>query len=260
MEAKNKLDLKRLIEKSLSLIPEPVFKQIFEVKVMKNTLETLQDYIYVPSVKLWVAKEKSLFNLDWGKQQKQLKKQNLGMLTPKQFLEFIKYLKTDYQEINKQGAIKILDEILKVRDPFRAENLDAYFERRKNGLYILTENKTKSELLDKSTLMKDKDPGINLDSLLQLANKQGLPTKRTKKGEFCYNHPINYGVAGFYACFARAILVCDRYHGYSDPALGVRAKKIPEFNYNNSDIKQILNKYTQKLLGTERVLLKELTK
>src|SRR3989344_5878972 len=82
-------------------------------------------YIYVPSINLFVAKEKILHSKNWEQTHQELQKQNQRMLTILQFVSFINYLKS------VPSYHPILDEILTVRDPWRSEWLDAYFEKRK---------------------------------------------------------------------------------------------------------------------------------
>jgi hypothetical protein len=64
--------------------------------------------------------------------------------------------------------------------------LDAYFEKREDGFYVLTGNKTKAEKLDKNTLMEDRTPGISLDSWLSNPTSQGLPRKNVAEGDLHY--------------------------------------------------------------------------
>ena len=51
-------------------------------------------FIYVPSINLYVAKERSLQGLNWSNTHDELKKQNLSMPTIHQFREFLKYLRS----------------------------------------------------------------------------------------------------------------------------------------------------------------------
>jgi len=183
-------------------------------------------FIYVPSINLYVAKERSLQGLNWSNTHDELKKQNLSMPTIHQFREFLKYLKSGYQ--NRKEAEKILDDILTVREPWRAEWLDCYFEKRKSGIltkefYILTGNKSKAEKLD-DYLQEDKLPGINLDEWIdgKNVNKHGLPTKNSQDGKLYYWAPREGGVAGFDAFSDGAYLYCFRYPSNSDSVLGVR--------------------------------------
>jgi len=192
----------------------------------------LKGFVYVPSIKLYLAKERDLNGLNWNQAQEELRKRNLMMPTPYQFREFLKFLKTGYQD--RQEAEKILDEILTVRNPWRAEWLNARFEKRKDGLYMISENilvngkyQNIEQKLD-NFLAEDKTPGISLDDWLNSNSQHGLPTAKVKKGELYYWYPRSGSVAGFGADSVWAYLGCYWGPEYSDSLLGVRAcaKKI----------------------------------
>src|SRR3989338_4501364 len=53
----------------------------------------LKGFIYVPSIRLYVAKEKTLYGKNWYECHEELHKKDLYMITLPQFIEFIKYLK-----------------------------------------------------------------------------------------------------------------------------------------------------------------------
>ena len=173
------------------------------------------DFIKLPSG-IYVAKEKTLHGKNWFDSHKALQKQGNRMLMPIEFVEFLNHTKDNFPEIYR--------EITEVRSPWRAEYLDAYFEKRKDGLYILTGNRTKPEKLDEDTLMEYRIPGISLDDYLSRAHtSQGLPRRDVKKGNLYFWHPRNGSVAGFGAYVSRAYLYCDRFHSYGYSVLGVRA-------------------------------------
>src|SRR3989344_5382349 len=73
------------------------------------------NFIYVPSINLYVAKEKILFNHDWYKTHEELEKLNLRMYTPAEAKAFLDYLlkneQTGTSDASKQDIEKILDEI-----------------------------------------------------------------------------------------------------------------------------------------------------
>ena len=183
------------------------------------------NFIYVPSINLYVAKEKILFNHDWYKTHEELEKLNLRMYTPAEEKAFLDYLfkneQTGTPDASKQDIEKILDEMLTQRDPWIAECLDAYFEEKDDGMYILTKNKSQSEKLEPYVM---KDCYVTLSSF----NNQGFPTGKSgvqkyKKGVniyFC--HPRNGAVARFVADSDRAYLYCSRDPTYSSASLGVR--------------------------------------
>ncbi|MDD5133047.1 MAG: hypothetical protein PHD81_03050 [Candidatus Nanoarchaeia archaeon] len=157
-------------------------------------------------------------------------------LNPRQFIDFLKLLKSGKvydgkgNKINSIELENIYNEITQVRDPWRSEWLDAKFKEINNGLYLFSKHKLENgalvpkykEIIEPSTLMKDKLSGINLDSLLKTANKQGFPTNKTKNGQLYYWNPENGRVAGFDAGSGRADLYCGGDPDGSSPALGVR--------------------------------------
>jgi len=201
-------------------------------KVAQAEVKDLRGHIYIPKIDLYVAKEKTLHGKDWHQSHAELHKQGMQMLTIPQFIEFVKYLKL---EPRNQEYQKILDEILTVRDPMRAEWLDADFKVVNGTLHANYSHRTingklqpqNSEPLD-AYLMEDKTPGINLDYWLNNATAQGLPPKNTPKGNLWYWHPRNdnNSVARFIALSVGAYLYCGSEPQYSDSALGVRVAKI----------------------------------
>ena len=166
-----------------------------------------KNFIYIPSKKIHVAKERSLQGRNWFDSHEN------GMQTLPEFVEFLKYAREHNQDI--------YNEITQIRNPFRGEWIDAYFEKRKDGMYVLTENKTRIEKLDEGTLMEDKK--ISLDSWLDNPTKQGLPKKEVEKGNLVFWHPRNNSVAAFYADGVRSVLDCNRDPAFSNSCLGVRA-------------------------------------
>ncbi len=166
--------------------------------ILKPSDRNLENnFIYVPSIKLWVAKEKTYFK-NWDEGWEDLEKQGLGMLPPLEFIKFLKYCKDNSPEIYQ--------DITRKKEPWRAEWIDAYFEQRADGMYIWTMNKTKAEKLSHKTLMKfchhsfGPDSRISLDDFLNKHHtRQGLPTKKTKPGNLSYLPPSENSVAVFFA-------------------------------------------------------------
>ena len=202
----------------------------------QRAVESVPDkkrFIYVPSIGLYVAKQRTHTGLKWDDCHKQLHLENLHMPTIPQFIGFINYLKGDYQKIGikeKQEAEQILDDILTVRSPWRVEYLDAFFKQRGKDLYIHYNHRTvngelkpqNSEKLE-SCLMDDKLPGIDLDYWLNNHTKQGLPLSNTQNGNFYYGYPLNGCVARFGAIMVGADLECNVNLGESYASLGVFA-------------------------------------
>jgi len=181
-------------------------------EVVQPTAKPIDGFIYVPEIKIYVGKNRVHQNVDWDETHKELAKENSRMLTIPEFVKFVNYLKTGYE--NREEANQILDDILTKRNPWRAEWLDAYFEISPQGNYILTQNKTQRARLE-NCLMQDCEADI-----FESANSQGLPIK-TKTG-FNYWFPRNNCVARFYAISSWSILYCDRYSDSRYSALGVR--------------------------------------
>jgi len=209
-------------------------KAILEKKVdiEPSNVPTLGGFVYIPSIKLYVAKEKTLHGKDWYQTHKELHKQGLQMLTIPEFIEFIKYLKNGYQD--RKEAEQILDEILPGRKPWRAEWLDANFKVINEKLHIDYNNRMingklkplSSELLE-DCLMEDKILGINLDYWLKNPTKHGLPRKDTPYGKLCYWCPMknNNSVITFLVNSGMLGLDCGRDPGDSGSSIGVRAAK-----------------------------------
>jgi hypothetical protein len=188
----------------------------------------MDGFIYVPSVKLYVAKERSHLGKNWYEAHRDLNGEGCRMLIIPEFVEFLKYLKANSSDENN----RILDDIIAVRSPWRAEWLDAKFEESGSTMNVsyghrmingkLELGKTE-ELSD--ALMEDKEPGIDLNYWLSKPGLQGLPTKDTPDGDLYYWHPRSGKVAGFYAGSDWAVFVCSWNPGYANASLGVRAAR-----------------------------------
>ncbi len=196
-----------------------------ENQVPRGNAPNLKGYLFVPTISIYVAKERTLPNLTWAKTHEELKKQNLFMPTPYQFREFLKYVR-DSKNSEHQ---KIFKDVVEVRDPWRAQWLNARFEKRKNGLYMISENvlvngsyQNQEQKLD-DYLNKDKIPGISLDDWLNSNAPHGLPASKTKDGSLYFWAPVEGYVARFDAGSDRAVLYCYRDPGVSYASLGVRA-------------------------------------
>src|SRR3989338_502695 len=204
---------------------KPETQKSFEKKPDTN------DFIYVPSIKLYVAKEKTHFGKNWKDCWTELQNQNYQMLKINEFREFLKHL---ISFPNNQEYKNIYNEITEVRNPWRAEWLDANFKvekkrlLKKNELYILTENESKKEKLEEC-LMSNKTPGISLEDWINGKNitSQGLPNKNISSGSLYYYYPRsdNNSVAGFGAVSDRAGLDCYWYPSDTVSSLGVRPCK-----------------------------------
>jgi hypothetical protein len=226
----------RKLAENKNKVTAPKPKQIAPVKAANIT--NPEDYIVLPGrthgnysyLDLLVSNEKMHLGKSWYDAHKELQKNNEFMLTIRQFVDYLNLLKSGNaydgagNKVPKPELIKIYDGITEVKDPWRAEWLDAYFENRNNELYILTENKAKAEKLQ-PCLMEDKTPGINLEYWLKNATPQGFPPKNIPDGKLYFWHPREDAVAGFSAGSGRSYLDCGYGPQYSDSALGVRRAK-----------------------------------
>lgn len=183
---------------------------------VQETPAQLEGFIYVPSINLYVAKERTLQNSNWYKTHEELHKQGQSMPTIPQFIAFINYLRAHPSQENT----RIYNDIAEVRAPWRAEWLDAKFEDRNGVWYVHYDHKMQNgqpvaqsvERLE-NYLAEDRTPGIDLEYWLLHATRQGLPPANTPDGGLYYWHPRNEKVAGFSAGSDRAYLYCGRYPG-----------------------------------------------
>jgi len=190
-----------------------------------NPPQDLDGYIYVPSINQYFTKERLCLGKNWFDTHKSLQSNNQRMPTIPEFIEFLKYSKINFPDIYK--------DITEVREPWRANWLDADFKLKGEDLYINYNHILDSngklvpkniEIIDKNTLMEDKIPGISLDDYINKNyTKQGLPNKEVKSGDFYYWFPRsnNNSVAGFLAIFGGAGLICGGDPSDVSSSLGV---------------------------------------
>ena len=202
-------------------------EKVKDVPIVEEAKE-IRGYIYVPTLKLYVAEQKILLGNDWYDCHKGLQKKGMRMLTLNEFAEFLKHLKENPDKKNKT----ILDEIVAVRDPWRSEWIDADFKVVKKKLHINYSHKVVNGNLQpqyseplQGHLTEDRLPGINFDYWIEHATSQGLPPQKTPKGGLYYHAPMsdNNSVARFGADSSWAYLDCGGYPAISNSALGVRA-------------------------------------
>jgi hypothetical protein len=166
---------------------------------------------------------------NWNDSHPLLAKDGNCMLTIRQFADFLNLLKSGNAydgKGNKVGKTKldeVLNDIVEVRNPWRAEWLDARFESGNIVYHVLKGNsvvEVQEPLND--YLNNDKTPGISLDSWLKDANQHGLPKKSVKKGDLYYWSPVDGRVARFIAISDGAVLDCYGYPSGTSSSLGVR--------------------------------------
>ena len=144
-------------------------------------------------------------------------------------------------QISSSQLGNLYNEIVEVRDPWRAEWYDTKFTSKQTSGGFLRSGKTEwfvdypifengtlkriSESLEQC-LRQDKNPGIDIDSWLNQATSQGLPHENSASGSLYYWHPRNDKVAGFGAGSGGAGLVCCWGPTFSSASLGVRAVRV----------------------------------
>lgn len=187
--------------------------------VETDGIPELEGFIYIPSIKLYVAKEKSLFGKNWFEAHEELLKKGLKMLTLSQFFAFIDYLRENRKKIKE--ASQILDDIFLTERTWKAEWLDARFSREGTQLYIHYNHRiTGSKLLAQTKESLERcimeDGSIDITSI----NRQGLPMV---PGEhITYWYPREKSVALFYTDPVWVYLSCFRNPETSDSYIGVR--------------------------------------
>ena len=187
----------------------------------KNSGEDKGSYIYLPKHKLYIAKERTNFNKNWYQAHESLHDENARMLTLAEFADFLNTLRNGNSEFKR-----IYSEITEVRDPSRAEWIDADFKVVNNILHINYNHRTlngrltpqNSERLE-ACLMED--CRVDLNSF----NRQGLPTRKGNDFDYYFPRSDNNSVAWFRASSDRAFLDCDWNPGGSYSSLGVRAAR-----------------------------------
>lgn len=242
------VSIKGAIEKVLAEAPKITAQNTTVQAPTPSALLYAEDYIILPGRKhgsyeypdTLVEMQKSHFNKNWTDTHEGLAKEGAYMLTIRQFVDFLNLLKSGNAYDGKGKKVEgkklnsILNEIVEVRNPYRAEWLDAYFKVVNGVLRMDYEHRFvngKLEPLRKedlaSCLMESKTPGIDLYDWLANANYQGLPPVNVKKGKLYYYKPgkDNNSVAWFYANSVGAGLNCNGNPSYADSDLGVRRSR-----------------------------------
>jgi len=123
----------------------------------------------------------------------------------------------------------ILDEIVGVREPGRAEWFEDGFSGESEQLILNRDYELKNGVLApryaeplQPCLMEDRNPGINFKAWMKNASAQGFPLANVKPGDLYFWAPRANRVARFDADSDWAHLYCSWHFGGSDPSLGVR--------------------------------------
>ncbi len=172
---------------------------------------------------------KYIGNINWEQAMKLTLKSGFKPLSPWEFREFLLYL--------SKNNITMFEDFTKQTEPYRGVWIDAKFEKGQDELlYLLSNHELDSsgnlipaykEKLVANTLMKDKDPGINLmDWLKKNYTPQGLVSKHVAEGSLNSWYPRNGAVAWFVAGSGGVGFYCIWDPGSSDSGLGVAVQNI----------------------------------
>ena len=218
-----------------------------------STIPNREQYIILPTKThgkytypdMLVAMDLTHLGKTWYDTHKLLAAEGNKMLTICQFVDFINLIKTGRafngagKPVDKRRLDTIIDNIMTVRNPVRAEWFDAKFESRGgfagvgNKMYINYNHTVdaagniklgKTEQLE-PYFESDKKPGINAEQWLRDASIYGIPKPNIATGDLYYWHPRNDHVARFDAYSGGAYLSCDGDPTDSGARLGVRASR-----------------------------------
>ncbi len=217
------------------------------LQLVQQQERSLDSYVILPGSSrrgreypdLLVSQNRDYFSKNWYKAHESLTAEGSFMLTPRQFFDFVLALdsrKRIYRGDGKSADAslrnKLLNEIRAKRVPWRAEWLDAYFVAFKGRLYMQSEHRKLpdgriipmiSEPFEKCLM---EDAYVDLES----ANKQGLPTRKSRSNEVYYWYPRDRTVAWFGVDSDKVRLGCNEDPQLSYPVLGVRPAKIFQGN------------------------------
>ncbi len=222
---KSKKD-KKQEEKSEEVTEQEMIGKKLE-KITSVQEANLADYVFMPSHSLYVAKERILHRNNWYETHKEAHKQDARMLNLREFADFLLLLKSGKAEdglgnkISKSDLQTLYLDITEVRDPYRAEWLDAKFEDKNGNLHLNYNHRTKCKKLE-ATNSEPLETCVMKDCKVELSsfNKQGMPTKEGT--DFNYWYPVDCRVAWFGAVADWAYLGCNGNPDLSNGGLGVR--------------------------------------
>jgi len=186
-----------------------------------------EDFIYVPSIELDVAKEKKFYGSNWIDSHQKLQSGGEKMLTIPEFIEFLRYSRIHFPEI--------YEGIAQVKNSWRGELLDAKFEKRNEKLYMASNHALVagnflpkiSGFIDEDTLMENRLSRTSLENWLENPTKQGLLSKHMDSPNLFYWPPKgdDLSVARFFANSNWVGIDCNWPISESDALLGVRAAR-----------------------------------
>ena len=190
----------------------------------------LNGFIYVPSINLYFAEERTNYNLNWKDTHKEIIPKGYNMPTPMETWELIECLKGN---LGDSRFRKVYEDILKPQDAWHGEWQNAIFSKENKVMYVqkVTGIGIKGEPIlsakEKLEACLMQDGYADIKNKLNL-NQQGLCKVAsglqdyTQGDNIYFWHPRENAVAGFSASSDSADLVCDRNPSNSYSSLGVR--------------------------------------
>jgi hypothetical protein len=158
----------------------------------------MEGFVHVPSVNLYFSRDLAHKEKNWYECHELLQKEGYKMATIHEFVELLKYARTNDKEL----FLTIFNEY-RITDLAPGEWLDARFTKEDNTWKINYTHKIRKniQLCESDKLepcvMYERDPEIDLDDWLNNANSQGLPKPDVKPGRMLYTCPTDGFVARF---------------------------------------------------------------
>lgn len=190
-----------------------------------------RDYVLVRDrgSNLYLAKGRSLFDLNANDQIRRSQERNGFASTTKDFVDFVLLLDSKRRVYDGRGKLvstverrRLLDEAIGKRNPWREENLDNRFFEYQGNLFLVSRHRVINgkitPLIVKEISPLLQDGYINLKDL----DEDGLATKVSASGSIFYSYPRPNSVARFGADSGRVGLYCGGDPGDSIADLGVR--------------------------------------
>lgn len=191
---------------------------------LKNTAQELNGKGYVGNINR--AQSLKLNLMLGGK--------TLNARTGKDFFKLLfsgKAFDGNRKRIPEAELSQIAEEIMGMRDPYRAESFEDYFTKEPSGLILNKNYVFKNGALTPeyshaliSCLMKDQSPGISLDDWIKGKNitAQGYPRKNVISGDLWYSYPQQDSTVRFSSAPGGISLECDTYPESLNDRRGVR--------------------------------------
>ena len=209
--------------------PQESEKPVEQVTNPINPNRSKNEYVFVPSLGLYISKNTYLQRHSWNETQAKLQKMRIRMPTIPEFIEFIKYLKSPEGKANVTDAKDIVDNIVIPKRLYRGEWLDAKFQKSFiNGMQVNYHSfDSNGNIIEKQEKLEnysenDKVHSMYLDFWLELHTKQGLPAGNSIWSNARYQPPKNGQVASFYMDSIRSYLDCNKDPDSTHPLTGTR--------------------------------------